>query len=187
MKDKIFTNKIELPHNFRIKWLESLRSKEYNQGKKALYNEDFNNYCCIGVAGVACLGLKPLDLSRKLLPKNLDIEHSVLYPKVLRNTVSTFTKCLIHMNDGSSYDLLNTKGFKTRHYTFEEIADFIELNTVGVKYVAIAEAITLSSLTIEANSIEEARSIAEKEDGGNFTTIEYQGDWNIINIVKIIV
>lgn len=36
------------------KWIEALESGEYEQGTVSLYNDETNQYCCLGVLGVVC-------------------------------------------------------------------------------------------------------------------------------------
>ena len=44
------TKQYRLPREFAEKWIKSLRSGDYKQGRGGLYNESKNNYCCLGVA-----------------------------------------------------------------------------------------------------------------------------------------
>lgn len=43
----ITQSKNKLPHDLKTKWLKALRSGQYKQGTKRLYDAD--SYCCLGV------------------------------------------------------------------------------------------------------------------------------------------
>jgi hypothetical protein len=44
----------KLPKAFKKKWVNALRSGNFQQGAGNLYDSDDNTYCCLGVAGAIC-------------------------------------------------------------------------------------------------------------------------------------
>jgi antitoxin component YwqK of YwqJK toxin-antitoxin module len=124
------TNKIELPREFRKKWLEMLTSGKYKQTTEKLACGA--GYCCLGVAGRA-LGIRKKDLQGGL-PSELNDKFALKYPDALVEKEhdrdyygndetnfeeTSFANQLIELND-------------TEKNSFKEIAAYIRSNTVGV-------------------------------------------------------
>lgn len=100
-----------LDPTFKAKWLEALRSGEYQQCQNQLKSDD--GYCCIGVAAViAGYGIDSTN-DRIIRPGQNPLDAKG-YSALEDFGLCDRTKC-IHMND--------TKG-----KSFLEIADFIEEN-----------------------------------------------------------
>lgn len=47
---------MKLPSKIKKRWLKALRSGEYTQGRRALYNPKEASFCCLGVLQHVCLG-----------------------------------------------------------------------------------------------------------------------------------
>lgn len=101
---------------FAKKWAAALRSGNYKKGVGALFKEDENSYCCLGVA---CEILKSWPISTNL---HLD---------------GTVTSKLLGSNSprvgGIWFTNLNDVGIKTQgldRLNFDEIADLIELKYI---------------------------------------------------------
>lgn len=137
----------KLPKEFAEKWLEALRSGEYKQTSDTLVLEEDTKdyaYCCLGVAGRICdLTIEQMngigafdDITTDLLDK---------IPEELHNCTPTedLASVLMYLNDGFSlynhkHILINFPNLILRripsddeeniHYSFKEIADFIEDN-----------------------------------------------------------
>lgn len=54
-----------------------------------------------------------------------------------------------------------------------------------MKYYVTAESVSYVSATIEANSFEEAKAIAEDMDGAEFETGYGYGDWRFVDIENV--
>lgn len=122
------TKKYSLPREFAEKWVAALRSGKYRQGSQKLGNSE-KGYCCLGVAAKVCGSTDDMlsngndvacylkiggdygaKLTRKIfdqIPKELRGEED----KLKENLVAK----LINLNDN-------------KHYSFPEIADWIEEN-----------------------------------------------------------
>lgn len=99
--------KYKLPREFGEKWVEALRSGEYQQGSSCL-KDSRNNYCCLGVACVVA-GIDP-PAKDWILPEFANKE----IPKILigSGAVSDLVYDCSSMNDHENK-------------TFPEIADWI--------------------------------------------------------------
>ena len=110
---------------YRAKWLEALRSGNYEQSRTTL--QDDNGFCCLGVL-IACHDHnthgdyvpgtgKTFDEGEELSPAGKDYFG-------LKHDQATI---LMHMNDGTGQ---NIKGVSTpsKDHSFAEIADWIEMN-----------------------------------------------------------
>lgn len=119
--------KFRLPREFAEKWVADLRSGRYTQGKNSLANvlgapgssEEYS-FCCIGVACVTA----GADVRTILREADISVyrENSLTafknVPKELQYSTYTAEDLLhrcIHLNDN-------------KEYSFEEIADWIEVN-----------------------------------------------------------
>lgn len=134
MKEKPF----KLPKEFAEKWLKALRSGEYAQGQNKLCNSD-SEYCCLGVAGAIC-GLSEEYMNDK---DNTDYFYSDEVPEeypeelIYNYSCNSYPSILAGLNDGSSKPDKNypegtsfVEGAdKKLGYSFEQIAEFVELNT----------------------------------------------------------
>lgn len=106
----------KLPIEFKTKWVEALRSREYEQGNGYLHNN--GKFCCLGVSCIMS-GYLTTDLKGAIVIMNGE-DHNLLdrdfskIPSMIKGTssnnkiVSFLTK---HNDEGKS---------------FEEIADWIE-------------------------------------------------------------
>ena len=106
-----------LNKEFKAKWLEKLRDKSYKQGLYYLRNGR-NEFCCLGVA---CDIYDPNKWIR-IIADNLEYYEydrcNATVPPELRVIVGLSNEdltTLMYMND-------------SRGHTFEEIADWIEVN-----------------------------------------------------------
>ena len=110
----------KLPKAFKKKWVNALRSGNFQQGSSHLFDSDDNTYCCIGVAGVVCGipktkldGIGFLDSETKV---NLLAEKNKVPKILIESAVESGEKTLaIHlaeMNDGPN--------------SFKQIAAYIE-------------------------------------------------------------
>ena len=106
------------------KWIEALRSGEFEQGQGALRKG--NQYCCLGVACELYRREHPDSVAWDLIGLNMTFygKHSTLPIRVrdwigLRTIDGSYQRVsLINMNDDG--------------YTFEEIADVIESEPEGL-------------------------------------------------------
>lgn len=132
--DDTFSVKVKLPKEFREEWLKDLRSGKYGQTEGKLADGK-GNYCCLGVAcktaGYSDYYLRPVDPdtgTAKTVEGDLLFFNSFIgksnggfdlkkIPDILKGE-NKFASGLASFNDGL--------------YSFEDIADFIERNTVGV-------------------------------------------------------
>lgn len=136
--------KYKLPKKFAKKWLKALRSGEYEQGRIELYNKNLNKYCCLGVACIIC-GAKKEWLSREILINENGMLHRKLGEKIPKELIrynnfnNDFTDILVRLNDGNMFkNKIDKENFinhgieflkEVEIYNFNEISDFIELNT----------------------------------------------------------
>lgn len=81
----------KLPPDFKIKWLEALRSGKFKHGKFRLYNPLDDAYCCLGVAGILA-GLSKEDMKRAYGLCNLKNEIS---PRQYDETVGTLPQIIV--------------------------------------------------------------------------------------------
>ena len=96
-------------------WIKALKSGKYVQGVGSLWNRKINSYCCLGVLGKIC-GVTGLSGNLKyefLDSTNLNLKGLNKVPEELQGT-GGLAQVLADMND--------------KHYTFEEIAQYIEKN-----------------------------------------------------------
>lgn len=112
---KIMDKKYRLPKEFAEKWLEALRSGEYEQGYGCLFTN--NRFCCLGV-GCVILGADKNTMDEKEMTISSDWEIEILkienfFPKELQET--KLMEDLIRFNDDEGF-------------SFNEIADWIEEN-----------------------------------------------------------
>lgn len=115
MKRETQEKKFRLPKEFAEKWIAALRSGEYKQGEGSLFDGD--SYCCLGV-GCVVSGMRP-----KTIEMGSIIQRKYRKPpKEIRgdSEENRLVAHLIDMNDGNNSD--------GTHYTFPQIADWIEQN-----------------------------------------------------------
>lgn len=130
--------KYKLPKEFATKWLLALRSGKYEQNKLgALYNYKNNSYCCLGVAA-SILGCSKENMDQSYV--ELDTAPKK-YPSELLVWDNTgpyeLPILLAKLNDGYNKDtygleenIILLKNIDvSKGYNFNQIADFIELNT----------------------------------------------------------
>lgn len=111
---------------FKKDWIAALRSKEFKQGTGTLYNLYDNSYCCIGVACIVAGRTKNEIIDRGLINAGLEEEASINETGIPSELIGdaepgNLIDTLIKMNDG-----WEATGVKA--HTFEEIADYIEVN-----------------------------------------------------------
>lgn len=108
--------KFTLPREFAQKWVDALRSGEYEQCKDSLHNGV--GYCCLGVAGI-CAGIDKDELLMKI--RFCRYEDPVL----LKTDLIPIQLCFQSVNglDVKLSDLNDLLG-----KNFCEIADWIEEN-----------------------------------------------------------
>lgn len=98
--------------SIKQKWINALRSGEFKQGIRFLFEKSSDTYCCLGVLGRVC-GYNDEDLNAAYLH---NFKNNSGYPKeFLIGEDSDFRGTLIAMNDRSGN-------------SFSEIADYIEQN-----------------------------------------------------------
>ena len=98
----------KLPKKFARKWLVALRSGDYNQVNKVLYNPKSKGFCCLGVAGHIC-GISERSLNNKSFINTCNYSESTVrkyirmgYPKELTDNI--LLDILANMNDqGKSF------------------------------------------------------------------------------------
>lgn len=139
-----FKKKIEIPKDIRDKWLASLRSKKYKKGSMALFSIE-KAYCCLGVLG-KCLGFTNEFMQDETYLGNIP-NHS-FFTRSLDDTLvygsknQSFCHFLSLLNDYDGSDnarktLIKEYNYKVDEdkisFSFEEIADIIQANTVEAK------------------------------------------------------
>lgn len=112
----------KLPIEFKEKWIAALRSGEYKQTEKYLY--DGYGYCCLGVA-CKITGTEDWAMKKWGLPRDVEIEEDVKLniPDFMLDYNSDVVDTLTYMNDGVPSTKYNPTG---RKHSFSEIADWIE-------------------------------------------------------------
>lgn len=111
----------KLPEDFKKKWVDALRSGEFEQCHGKLH--DGIGYCCLGVA-CKILGITPsFNGEKEVIPKG-----TPLIPEILtghgnsyasQDAYNPLVNTLAGMNDGDN-------GYEKK--SFLEIADYIEAN-----------------------------------------------------------
>ena len=96
-----------MDQDMKIKWLDSLRSGDYQQGREHLYRD--GKYCCIGVL-ISCV-------HEKVGTEVYRVGYQRVEPIIGINNADT----LVEMNDGRGKFINNPQ-------TFEQIAAYIEAN-----------------------------------------------------------
>ena len=139
------SKKFRLPKAFATKWLEALRSGEYEQTNGTLCSIDSEDgtksYCCLGVAGVIS-DVDTDNLENRLVLSDL---HKDSVPAEIIGDAATnyFVKVVVKLNDGvkiedmSKYEengvVFRDEDFESDNneikMNFKEIADVIEDNT----------------------------------------------------------
>lgn len=110
-----------LPRRLRKTWLTALRSGNYRQATKTLYDTHTKGFCCLGV-------LQHCAMKGHVEAEAMPDADGTQYPAVIPSkkfysdykitTTTDFIDILVDMNDV--------------HYAgFEEIADYIEANSKG--------------------------------------------------------
>tara|TARA_R100000781_G_scaffold114788_1_gene86939 strand:- start:931 stop:1263 length:333 start_codon:yes stop_codon:yes gene_type:complete len=109
---------MELPKQYKKKWITALRSGIYDQEDGALYN--CGNFCAIGVALHACddISIENLDGIHQVsdLESNLtDAEYRAIPREIRKGDLQDY---VIDLNDNE-------------RYSFNMIADYIEENVIA--------------------------------------------------------
>lgn len=146
--------KVELPKDFRLRWIGALRSGTYPQGRYALSGRtslyDGNHtYCCMGVAGVL-LGISALRMLDKATLSANPTFQSLCYTLNVPPALDSMVMAPLAFVDNSPptafegriYNGMNLPGLLSavndgripadRPYNFLAIADWLDRNTVGV-------------------------------------------------------
>lgn len=131
---------IKLTKEFHKKFTDALRSGDYIQASSQLFYEDeYGNcsHCCLGVAFDILTKDNQCEWQTKDLPSDINIDclDEIDYP----NGLIKHESILASINDGNSgqslmeikshnYNLIcdDETGKFQKHYTFSEIADFID-------------------------------------------------------------
>lgn len=103
------TATFSLSRDAKAKWLKALRSGKYRQGRGALYREETDAFCCLGVL---CMtqGAKKADIDGENFPLQFGLP---TIPNSWRVSVLGFMYALSELNDA-------------KELPFSEIADIIE-------------------------------------------------------------
>lgn len=110
--------KYTLPNEFGEKWVEALRSGEYEQGDGSLFKKETCAFCCLGVAGLIC-GLEKDDMQNVGDLSDIDF--------ISKN------KMPIQLFDDGYYLQLEAMDLNdNQKMSFPQIADWLEQN---VKFV----------------------------------------------------
>lgn len=114
-----FVAKTKLRKEFVTKWVEALRSGEYDQINSSLY--DGEGYCCLGVACVV-EGIKP-----KLIGRNYYFEdESCFWPVSMQEKYDMHNAFDLITNDDIVLYMSFTVMNDTYGFTFDQIADILE-------------------------------------------------------------
>lgn len=117
---RIENSNIKLPEPFKTKWLNALRSGEYEQTttRMAIENEEGEySYCCLGVGAVVC-GIDLFD------SKNLN--DRAIYDNGTATSLHDFEKIPKVFRDAKELQELLYSLNDVHNQSFEEIADIIE-------------------------------------------------------------
>jgi hypothetical protein len=106
------------------KWVDALRSGEYEQGKMCLCNK-YNKYCCLGVAcEIVYKNGVILSIEKLEYGKYYNGNH-VEWPDIVKKWFGFYKTTPIRFEyNGRSYGFIGLND--TAEATFEEIADLIE-------------------------------------------------------------
>jgi hypothetical protein len=131
----LYPNRVKL-HNkmdkeLKQKWIDALRSGEYQQGKKRLCTED-GRYCCLGVLQMVADGVTEpyTQESGGVLPSQ---EWTNAHPVEFYNNVgnpSRFPAFRIELDERYNVDVWELND--VYEFTFSQIADLIEKQVEGV-------------------------------------------------------
>jgi hypothetical protein len=114
--------KNSMPKDFKNKWLEALRSGEYKQGFRRLYNREADCYCVMGVlASVGGLGHEAI-VNKGTVPIDFLSDQGVSFP--YRNGCPI----LMYNDRNLPLDCINDQFL----LSFNELADLIESQVEGV-------------------------------------------------------
>ncbi len=115
----------KLPGEFKEKWLKSLRSGDYEQGRRFLCFND--NYCCLGVAYHLTHGKDPENQNDHYLAPADDLIPGIIAGSASNDIVAILTA----MNDGNwiqgDNKYMPGAGWDEQQ-SFKQIADWIEKN-----------------------------------------------------------
>lgn len=110
--------KYKLPSPFTKKWCKALRSGKYKQTTGVLHNEE--GYCVLGLVGKLC-GIPSSVLIHTQRFVDLSQEYQKKIPGELNDLIDNrgIISELLFLND-------------SEHYTFEELADWLEQNVEAI-------------------------------------------------------
>lgn len=117
----------KLEPEFKQKWMEALKSGQYEQGKDYLYTEGRDGkpeYCCLGVAEAIC-GTPINTMHQEGDPRELHDEDGKVVSEIAHMVDSQAMDRLMELNDGKG--AINNPDH-TRRHSFEEIALWINEN-----------------------------------------------------------
>jgi len=117
------TTNLQMPAEYKAKWIAALRSGEYKQGRGKMYNKEDDSYCCLGVLQKVLDGDKQIGCGYPTLEwsrtKNMSQFHSFhINPANSAQYLSTYHRLAIK-NDFPGENFLS-------------IADRIDTNVEGV-------------------------------------------------------
>lgn len=106
-----------MDEELKARWVEALRSGDYTQGRRALYNPTDNTYCCLGVlCDVMGREVVPFDPSEA--DANDNAVNCAAYYELGTALTNIGLDELMSMNDATD----------AHHRDFNGIADWIEEN-----------------------------------------------------------
>ena len=133
MNDKL-RHRYSLPKHFKEEWVKALKSGNYTQGAGALRREneqliDKPEYCCLGVA-CSVAGVPEEYISGEWIETDyiFEMDQYSEVPEILHGSSddNELVSVLSTMNDTHTDDTSEHK------FSFEDIADWIDENIVGV-------------------------------------------------------
>lgn len=130
----------------RRKWLEALRSGDYQQGRQVLHNREANTYCCLGVA-CHIAGISETEINYRVNDGDDGVRLTVVgsfagNPAVLPLEGSEWLGVR-----GSNPDVL-VPGMDAQGMEVRSVA---ELNDAGYSFEAIADLIETYGFTVESD------------------------------------
>ena len=110
----------------KAEWIAALRSGDYKQGQGRLHREDDDSYCCLGVLAHVCAFNS--GSASYLRPESYEYNPGT-WSTSAAFLSETMQQSLSGMNDLAD---MNEEGFFEHHYSFSDIANYIEANVEAV-------------------------------------------------------
>jgi hypothetical protein len=98
----------------KAKWVEALRSGEYEQARGHLNDHKHNTFCCLGVLADIQDGIEWRNLGCPYIDEDCVANHGLLLPPASGGLISELQQILAEKNDEGC--------------SFAQIADYIEEN-----------------------------------------------------------